>query len=137
VAPVFNDVALRLRDERRGFEVDIPDSLQTTAAPGAVRHMLSILLENSLLHGRGKISVTAKPNAEWLVLRVADDGPGLPLETGEAINDLQRQLTSSQKPNIGLPLAVALAVGVGGRIEWIAREPNVVQVYLPTAGYSV
>lgn len=133
VSPVVEDIKPRMRVSARPLEVDIPDHLETTAAPGAIRHLLSILLENAYLHGKGRVSVTAIPNAEWVILRVQDEGPGLEKNIGEAINDLQRQLSADRKPNIGIPLAVALTVGVGGRIEWKATEPSVVQVYLPTA----
>lgn len=135
IYPVLSDIRSTVQKANRNLAVDVPAGLQTSAAAGAVRHILAILLENALQHGTGTISVTAANAAEWHVLRVADEGPGIPTETGQLIENLQRQLTASkiQDRHIGMSLAVALAVGVGGRLEWRPTEPNAVRIYLPVA----
>lgn len=135
IQPVLNDFAGAIKSQRRQLTVNIPDGLLTDAAAGAVRHMVAILLENSLQHGSGPIQVEAVPGAQWLVLKISDGGAGLPVEVGQALSSLQRQLQSPSDlgPHIGLSLAVTLAVGVGGRLEWRPNEPSAVRLYLPAA----
>jgi signal transduction histidine kinase len=139
IQPVINDFQDSVKAQGRQLKVDIPDGLVTDAAAGAVRHMVAILLENSLQHGSGQIQVEAIPGAEWLVLKISDDGAGLPLEIGQALSSLQRQLQNPVDlgPHIGLSLAVTLAVGVGGRLEWRPNEASAVRLYLPAAQSTV
>jgi signal transduction histidine kinase len=135
IQPVLRDFEGSIKAQGRELSVDIPEGLLTDAAAGAVRHMVAILLENSLQHGSGPIQVEATPGAEWLVLKISDEGEGLPLDVGQALSSLQRQLQnpSDLGPHIGLSLAVTLAVGVGGRLEWRPNEPSAVRLYLPAA----
>lgn len=121
-----------LEAERRWLQVDVPAQMQTFAAPGAVKHILGILLENARVHGAGKVSVEAFDNKSWVVLAVADEGPGLSESAARLLTTSDRGQVEVEPKSIGLPLAAALAAAQGGRLEWRANQPSTLRVYLPS-----
>ena len=55
------------------------------ASQGSVGQILSCLLENSLNHGAGSTTVTARAAGTWAVLEVTDEGGGVPPELASRV----------------------------------------------------
>jgi signal transduction histidine kinase len=80
-----------------------------------LRLVVDNLLENASLHGGGRVDVDlAREDARWL-LRVADDGPGIPEADRERLLEPFARGSGATAPGTGLGLAiVAQQVGLHG-----------------------
>lgn len=133
LAPVIGEIAPVLQALDREFAVEIPSDLVSRSAPGAVRHIVSILLENAVVHGAGRVSLVAAAAGDWLVVTVADEGVGLSAVAAALLTGPDREPNhSSAQRSIGLPLAKALAAAHGGRLEWREEEPAKLRLRLPS-----
>ena len=104
---------------------------------GALRHVVSILLDNATEHGQGTVSLEASISGDWLLIAVRDEGEGLSEQAAEVLRRADRGVsvpTESVSRSIGLPLALALSAAQGGRLEWRSAERAVVRLYLPLNG---
>src|SRR5690606_25894805 len=71
--------------------------------------VLGNVLENAFKYCRQRISVTAHCAQQHLIIRIADDGPGIPTAAHDLI--LQRgQRLDTKFPGQGIGLAVALDI---------------------------
>lgn len=131
IRPVIDEVRQSLEAEDRLLEVDLPPEAKSTAAPGAIRHILSILLENALQHGSGTVSLEAMETGDWVVICVRDQGKGLSVEAASVFQSIDQGSRQPLRPSIGLPLAISLAASQHGRLDWRESEPAIVRVYLP------
>ncbi len=69
-------VAARLRGQR--VDVTVPPSLAAHGRPGAVAEITANLLENAHRHAHGaRVEIGARRRGGEIVLRIADDGPGV------------------------------------------------------------
>lgn len=73
--------------------------------PDATRESLSNLLDNARRHAQRSIDLTVSSAGERIVLRVADDGPGLP--AGAEERAFERFVTLDGRGGTGLGLAIA------------------------------
>jgi two-component system sensor histidine kinase QseC len=92
----------------RELEVDVPDSVQVRGNSDDLRDMVRNLLENAVLHGRGKVSARiAMPqkSSGAVTIEVADEGPGVPIGQEEAVFQRFRRL-NVDTPGSGLGLAI-------------------------------
>ncbi|MEA2472404.1 MAG: hypothetical protein QOE06_319 [Thermoleophilaceae bacterium] len=104
------------------------------AAPGVVREILDVLLDNALRHGAGEATVTVRPIEGWLAVEVADAGAGFGGDPEEAF---ARRADAGGGHGIGLPLARSLAHAEGGRLAVTRPGPSpVVALTLAAAGES-
>jgi signal transduction histidine kinase len=87
-------------------EDSLPD---VTVAPGAVRQILAVLLDNATVHGRGTVTVRVRDAGGALALDVEDEGEG-PVAGADPFRD------GVARHGLGLPLARALAEAEGGRL---------------------
>jgi signal transduction histidine kinase len=113
--------------------------VRVDAAPGPVSQALATLLENALAHGGGttRVRVRTEPASspgreEWVVVEVADEGPGVPEELGARI--FERAVSGAASTGLGLALARDLVVAEGGRLELVRARPAVFGVFLRRAG---
>jgi signal transduction histidine kinase len=92
------------------LELD-PDLREVDADPIRLRQALDNLLENAGAHAPPgtEVVVRARAESEWVLVTVADEGPGVPkadrariFEPGERLDD--------QRPGLGLGLTVVRAV---------------------------
>ena len=65
-----------LSGARRSMRVHGERGLQVLIPRPALSQILSTLIENSLAHGRGTVSVHARRSGPTVVVEVSDDGPG-------------------------------------------------------------
>lgn len=104
---------------RRTIRVTGTRGLRVQAAPGSLAQILSTLLENSLAHGAGTVTVAARCSGPSVVVEVSDEGAGIPSSLAPHV--FERSVSSS---GTGLGLAVArdLAAAHGGRLELVAAS---------------
>ena len=100
------------------------------ATPGGLAQVLATLIENSLVHGGGTTTVSARESGgtRAIVVEVRDEGPGVPDELAARI--FERSVTSGKGTGLGLALARDLATADGGRLELAQRVPAAFQLFL-------
>ncbi len=123
-APAFRSAGRRLVLRSRS-------GMRVMATPGALSQVVATLIENSLKHGAGTASITARRSGRSLVLEVSDQGPGVPAELGARV--FERTVSSSGSTGLGLALARDLAEADGGRLELVRNHPPVFALFLNVA----
>ena len=121
----------------RDLDVDVPDSVQVRGNSDDLRDMVRNLLENAVLHGRGRVSariVAPEKDTEAITIEVADDGPGVPPGQEEAVFQRFRRL-NVDTPGSGLGLAIVrhVAQSHGGDARFLPGIGRVA-VHLPQSG---
>lgn len=113
------------------FVLDLPAQLpRVWADPRRVRQVLNNLLENAIKYSPsgGQITITCEVEGDFVVVSVADQGPGIPSEYIDRVFDRFFQVDSAstrKSGGIGLGLAIAKGIveGHGGRI-WVESTPG-------------
>jgi signal transduction histidine kinase len=112
------------------------DGLIALGDPVAVEQILDNLRENALSHGGPQVSIEALREGERVVVRIVDDGPGIPADEHERIFERFYRARAATAPGTGLGLAVVRQLGraMGGEVT-LASEPGrmVFAVSLPGA----
>lgn len=120
----------------RTVAVRIDDGdLHARASEAAVRQILTVLMENALVHGTGTVTVTARDAGPAVAVDVADEGT---LALDEAALFAGRPSDRSAVGGgdraghgIGLALARRLAEAQGGRLRLRSSDPTTVTLLLP------
>jgi signal transduction histidine kinase len=151
LVPDWCDLQLVLEAARRCLAAPGPTFALTTAGLPPVwadhdrlEQVFVNLLDNAVLHASGatRISVDARhdPVDGTVVVRVSDDGPGIPEELGDRVF-LPHERGAATGPGVGLGLAIARGIveAHGGtiRLEPVARG-TAITVVLPVepAGFA-
>ncbi|WP_435199744.1 sensor histidine kinase [Janibacter sp. GS2] len=116
---------------RRSMRVDGPPGLAVRCAPLDLAQILQTLIENSLTHGDGRVTISMRGSIGSVVLEVQDEGEGIP--TIIAPHIFERSVTSSGS-GLGLGLARQLAERNGGRLELVQAQPATFAVFLSGPG---
>jgi two-component system sensor histidine kinase TctE len=114
----------------RQLDVQVPDSVQVRGNSDDLRDMVRNLLENAIVHGRGKVSARiAGPEQDTgrVAIEVADEGAGVPSGQEEAVFQRFRRL-NVDTPGSGLGLAI---------VRHVARSHGGDARFLPGAGCVV
>jgi signal transduction histidine kinase len=121
----------RLAAEGRPLRIARADNLPPVrAAEAAARQILSVMVNNAVIHGAGVTTVTSRLTSDWVALDVADEGPGFP---GDLERAFMRRPDGGSNHGIGLALARALAEAEGGRLVVSRPGPHpIVSLLLPT-----
>lgn len=120
-----------LRSQGRSLRVRVPEGLMARATPGRLREAIGVLLDNSVRHGTGTVSLSAR-RGEWTaVIEVSDSGSGVPDEL--AAHVFERGVSGGGSTGVGLALARALVDADGGRLELAVRRPPTFAIFLPVA----
>ncbi len=126
------------------LDSDIAAGAQVNADPDQLHRILVNLLRNAreaidVVEGRGRIgriSATLRHEGDMSILRLADDGPGLPERARS--NLFQPFAGSTRRGGAGLGLAIAreLAQGHGGDLNLVETGPagTVFELRLPDGG---
>jgi signal transduction histidine kinase len=101
------------------------------ATPSALSQVLATLIENSLQHGAGTATITARRTGGSAVVEVTDEGQGVPPSIGARV--FERSVSSSGSTGVGLALARDLAEADGGRLELLRARPPVFALFLNAA----
>ncbi|MWA06642.1 HAMP domain-containing protein [Actinomadura sp. LD22] len=99
--------------------------------PEGLSQIVATLLDNSLMHGAGTVTIHTKPGASSVVVEVGDEGAGIPPELEPRI--FERSVSGGRGTGLGLYLARSLAVVDGGRLELLQSRPAVFGVFLREA----
>ena len=115
---------------RRSIRVRGERGLVVRATPVALSQVLSTLLENSLVHGRGTVDIDARRSGPSVVVEVSDQGDGVPAAIAPHI--FERSVSSGAEGSTGLGLALArdLAESHGGRLDLIQAQPATFALFL-------
>lgn len=99
--------------------------------PEGLSQIVATLLDNSLMHGAGTVTVHTRPGAGSVLVEVGDEGAGIPPELEPRI--FERSVSGGRGTGLGLYLARSLAMVDGGRLELIQSRPAVFGVFLRQA----
>jgi signal transduction histidine kinase len=100
------------------------------ASPAVVDEILEVLVDNACRHGAGAVTLSARAVDGWVLVEVADEGPGLGADP-EA--HFVRRATGADGHGIGLALARSLAHAEGGRLTIAAGTEPVATLVLRAA----
>lgn len=123
--------ATRLADAGRRLRIEVEPRLPpATASAAAVRQVLTVLLDNAVVHGAGTVTVAVREAAGAVAVEVADEGDGVP---DDAAGGLFSRRAQSPGHGIGLALARRLAEAEGGHLRLARPAPPVFALLLPVA----
>jgi signal transduction histidine kinase len=104
------------------------------ATPAGLSQVLATLLENTLVHGGGAVTISTRLRAGLVVVEVGDEGPGIPPELGARV--FERAVSGRSGTGLGLAVARDLAEADGGRLELVQPRPAVFALFLRAAEAS-
>jgi signal transduction histidine kinase len=116
-APAFRRLDRKLRVEGRS-------RLPAVGDPSALAQVLSILIENAVMHGRGTVTLRTKEAEGYAVVEVADEGPGVDEDIAPRV--FSRSFSGGAGTGLGLSLARDLVEAGGGRLELVEAAPHAV-----------
>jgi two-component system sensor histidine kinase MtrB len=104
------EAVVRAADLRReaGISVEVDPGIALFADPSALRRMLGNLLDNAILHGRGRVGVRAHVAGADVLVDVMDEGDGIPASDVEHVFErFFKSDTACAGEGSGLGLAIA------------------------------
>jgi PAS domain S-box-containing protein len=140
LGPALRTELDRVRSRHDEAVVEAPDSLPdvAVAANDVLREVFRNLLTNAVYHNdtaRPTVTVDVEERAETVLVRVADDGPGIPDEQKRTVFGRGESGLESPGTGIGLYLVDTIVEGYGGDVWVEDNDPRgaVVCVRLPKA----
>lgn len=133
---IVGSALVRTRKElgERRVEVLVPPDLPLLLVDGLLLEQLFVnLLENAARYTppRTTITITARPEADWLVISVADNGPGLAPDSEERVFEKfyrgGSNANAARGSGLGLAICRAVAKAHGGTIRARRRPGGGVQ----------
>ncbi len=120
---ILHTVARRFatRASERGREIRVGSMVELTVDldPGRVEQALGNLVENALLHGSGRVELSAALTERQVEFHVTDEGAGFPPDfASRAFDRFSRADEARRRAGSGLGLAIvrAIAVAHGGTV---------------------
>ncbi len=97
---------------------DVPARIAVPCDPGDLSEILSNLIDNACKWACETIRITARIEAGWIEIVIADDGPGIPDKARDRVLAVGVRLDQT-KPGTGLGLAVARDIAglYGGTLD--------------------
>ncbi|MGN9783581.1 ATP-binding protein [Nonomuraea sp. ZG12] len=105
--------------------------LKALATTGGFGQVIATLLENSLRHGAGTVTVSTTCGDNYVVIEVSDEGAGISDDLAPKV--FERSVSGGGGTGLGLTLARALAAADGGRLELVRRRPAKFALFLRPA----
>lgn len=96
--------------------------------PEGLSQIIATLLDNSLMHGAGTVTIRTRPYASSVLVEVGDEGEGIPPELEPRI--FERSISGGRGTGLGLYLARSLATVDGNQLKLIQARPAVFGVHL-------
>lgn len=107
--------------DERGRVVTRLHPASAVADRNALRRILRALVSNGFKHTSGTITITTRTEEGRAVVRVRDEGPGIPPSSREAVFEpfhrLGNHLHRTQGPGLGLSVARSLAEALDGTLD--------------------
>ncbi|WP_206504020.1 sensor histidine kinase [Streptomyces chrestomyceticus] len=134
-ALVREEVSQRVGD-RIAVEVGELAGVEVAGSRSQLGRVLGNLLDNAQRHAAGAVRASVVREGEWAVLRVEDDGPGVPPEERERIFERFVRLDDARSRDdggagLGLAIARDVAERHGGTLT--VRDGSVFALRLPAA----
>ncbi|MFC5646753.1 MULTISPECIES: ATP-binding protein [Kitasatospora] len=117
-----------LREGGRRLVIEGLQGAEVIGTPGTVAQVLATLIENSLMHGDGTITVRVRRSGTSVVTEVQDEGAGVPPALGNRV--FERAVSGRNSTGIGLAVARDLAEADGGRLELLSLHPPVFALFV-------
>lgn len=118
--------ALARLHRQRGITLDYvgPDELTVACDPQDFSEIIGNLADNGAKWARTYVRISAVRNQGRVLIKVEDDGPGVPEDAMETVFELGKKL-DERKPGsgLGLPISREVAALYGGRV-WLERSPT-------------
>lgn len=123
IADAIKQSRLRAGSEQINITTAVPGGLEVPGDESKLRSCLVNLLNNAIdaLHEKnvpdGAIHISASANADSVILKIADNGPGIPPEISETL--FQPFITRNKKNGTGLGLSIVeqFVTAHGGTVE--------------------
>ena len=135
--------AIQPAAERRNVEVEYRDSDTEPPVPidpDAIHQVILNLLGNAVeaveTGGRVEVRTRYQPETDQIVLEVADDGPGVPIDRRERIFEPFYSTKGQRGTGLGLAVAKKLVLQHGGSLELLNDDGlggAMFRVVLPTS----
>lgn len=130
----LDEVLLSLRPQLKKtpftVQVDCPEGVVLDSYPGALAQIITNFVNNSIIHGfagrdHGTIRIETRQESDWVTLRYADDGVGIPRENQPRVFDpFFTTRRGSGGSGLGLHIVYNLVAQLlGGTIE-VASPPG-------------
>ena len=115
----------------RELDIDLPDTLAMRGHADDMRDALRNVLENAVVHGRGKIGLSGRTEDATIILTVTDQGSGV--GAGEEVAVFQRFYKQRGSTGSGLGLAIVQEVILnhGGEITFLQAAQCTFELRLP------
>ncbi len=120
------------RRSRRSIQLTGSRGLRALATTGGLSQVVATLLDNSLHHGGGIVSITTTSSEKSIVIEVSDQGEGVPEKIRTRI--FERSVTGGSGTGLGLTLARSLVAADGGRLELVKPRPATFAIFLRKVG---
>lgn len=131
-------VADGYRDVRVPVRVNRPEAVTVAGDRDGLRRVLVNLLDNGVRYARSEVTVSVRVQQDGALLRVRDDGPGVPANKRERVFDRFYRLDTARSreqggTGLGLPIVREIVNAHGGSVILRDNEPGLlVEVRLPT-----
>lgn len=132
-ARVVGHLACRARPARVELSADVPENLEVWADPAALRAVLSNLVRNAIhsvaASGGGNVRLTARAEANAVVIEVTDDGTGFePAEAAKLFEKFYRPGDELRRRTPGTGLGLFIVENfvrlAGGSVEAASPGPG-------------
>ncbi|WP_062344790.1 ATP-binding protein [Herbidospora yilanensis] len=120
------------RRSHRSIQLTGSRGLHALATTGGLSQVVATLLDNSLHHGGGIVSITTTSSEKSIVIEVSDQGEGVPEKIRTRI--FERSVTGGSGTGLGLTLARSLVAADGGRLELVKPRPATFAIFLRKVG---
>jgi signal transduction histidine kinase len=127
-SPLVNVIEQQLTEWRPAYQAssrelvaEVDEDTSVTVDRGPVGQVVATLIENSLVHGDGRTTVSVRTGSGVTSIEVFDEGPGVSDALAPRVFD--RDVSGAGGTGLGLAAAQDAAVSVGGRISLVRRRP--------------
>jgi len=123
VSETMTTIAVVHKHAPARYAIDIPAGIRMESHPGAISQIVGNLYENAMIHAFGDrgglLTVWARPEGAEVLLKVSDDGAGVPPENLSRIFDPFFTTRLGQGGSgLGLSIVYGLVTGLlGGQVE--------------------
>jgi len=125
------------RAPERRLHIDVPESLAAQADPLRMEEVLVNLLQNAFAYGGPQVGVCGSASGAEVVVRVWDDGDGVPDELVPHLFQPFARGTAARNvegSGLGLTIVHGLVQAQGGRVWYEPRQPNGAQFVVSLPG---
>lgn len=120
--PVVDGIIRTLKRTPEGENLDLDCTIEANLAvavdPDDLNELIGNLAENAVRFASTRVLIDAETSQDAVVIRIADDGPGLDHPAGRgATNPDERLDLSDTGAGLGLAIATDIAESFGGKLE--------------------